>query len=533
MIEIPISIVGEATGTVYIKKKQVETGLGRISVCFYTQDSVLVNKTLTESDGYFSFFGLLPGSYYAKMDQAQMTKLQMTSSPSFIPFKIKSGIDGDIVDGLKFVLQPKVKEISNSIPEKQIVLKLDSLPDLVIKKANTEQQELKVESQPQISDTLKMLLELMVKHQEDSIKFANSQRDPTVITSVQNFDTLNQSLATTSKNQEDSIILANKQPEIKVSAPPSSSDSLKLFALTKKTQIEDKLAQNEPIQNEIGNFEVQARAHTQLSDAKIAQTKLSKIFKQQIIIVNEGGLYKVRLTGINNRNEATALIPELESQGFVGAFIIKPTQTKEIPVKAVESSIPKIKGSFALQIRAHSQLSNAQALKSKLNNTFDQPIIILNEGGLYKVRITGFNSRDEAEAIRPKLYELGYTDAFIITPDKNTSSIPHPGQQIGDPSLDLLIGILRGENKSERVLSPAELSKVEEMVVNKNNVIKRSKYGDNPIYSIQIASHKNGLPQNTLAVIVKLKTEIESNTNKNDGVTKYFTGSYNSYNQAV
>ncbi|MES2285365.1 MAG: SPOR domain-containing protein [Bacteroidota bacterium] len=529
LIEIPISIVGEATGTVYIKKKQTETGLGRILVGFYTQDSVLVNKTLTESDGYFSFFGLLPGIYYAKVDSDQMAKLQMTSGPSSIPFTIKSGIDGDVVDGLNFSLQPNVKGISNSIPQKQLVSKPDSVPDLVNNKANTEQQELKVISTPQISDTLKMLLALMVKHKEDSIKFANNQQEPKVITSSQISDTLSRPLAMISKNQEDSIKLANQQSEVKV----LPSDSLKLFALMEKKLIDKTQIQKDLVQNEIGNFEVQARAHTQLADAKITQTKLSKIFNQQIIIVNEGGLYKVRITGINNRNEATALIPELEEKGFAGAFIIKPSQTKVIPVKAIESSVPEEKGSFAIQVRAHSQLSNAEALKSKLNKIFKQPVIIVSEDGLYKVRITGFNSRAEIDAIRPKLNELGFSDAFIISPDKSTGSIKSSGKQPGDPSVDLLVGILRGENKPERVLSPAELAKVEEVVVNKNDVIKRSKYGDNPTYSIQIASHENGLPQNTLAVIVKLQTEVESNTNKNDGRTKYFTGSYSSYNQAL
>ncbi|MDO9184563.1 MAG: SPOR domain-containing protein [Bacteroidia bacterium] len=533
LIEIPISIVGEAAGTVYIKKKQEETGLGRILVCFYSQDSVLINKTLTESDGYFSFLGLLPGSYYAKIDREQMTKLQMTSSPSSIPFSIKSGIDGDVVDGLKFSLQSNVKVISNTIPEKQLVLKSDSLPDFVKNKAITEQQELKIVNPPQISDTLKMLLALMVKHKEDSIKFADSARAPKGITASENSDSLNRSLVTISKNQEDSTKLAIKQPEIMASPLTSSSDSLKLFALMEKKRIEETQIQKDPIQNETGNYEVQARAHTLLSDARIAQTKLSKKFKQQVIIVNEGGLYKVRITGINNRNEAVALIPELESQGFAGAFIIKPSQAKGIPVKAVESSIPKEQGKFAMQVRAYSKLSNAEEVKSKLNKIFSQPVIILNEGGLYKVRITGFNSRDEAEAIRPKLDQLGYTDAFIISPDKSTGSIKSSGKQPGDPSLDLLIGILKGENKSEKVLSPAELASVEEAVVNKTDVFKRSKFGDNPIYSIQIASHENGLPQNTLAVIVKLQTEVESNTNKNNGITKYFTGSYNSYNQAV
>ncbi len=179
LIEIPISIVGEASGTVYIKRKYENTGLGRISVCFYNNDSVLVNKTLTESDGYFSFLGLLPGSYYAKIDSAQLNQLQMTSSPADLPFTIKSGIDGDVVDGLKFIVQSKVRRTTKSVLEKQLISNPDSLSILAEKKdIIKQQQQLKVTNPSEVSDTLRMMLALTNKrHQEDSIKLANKQME--------------------------------------------------------------------------------------------------------------------------------------------------------------------------------------------------------------------------------------------------------------------------------------------------------------------------------------------------------------------
>ena len=318
------------------------------------------------------------------------------------------------------------------------------------------------------------------------------------------------------------------------------------------------------------NIAVQARAHIQLLDAKATQTKLSKIFKQPIVIVNEGGLYKVRISGINNREEALSIIPKLDAQGFEGAFIINPASntgslnpigkqvvntskqvsetkeqnikdvsvnkndfTKETPATTSENKEIKEKGIYVVQARAHSKLSDAKATQSKLSAIYKQRVIIVNEGGLYKVRISGFNNRNEALTVIPELDAQGFAGAFIINPTQSNESMKSSGKQPYDPSLDLLVEILSGENKSERILSPVELAKVEEVAVNKNNVIKRLKFGDNPIYAIQIASHENGLPQNTLAVIVKLQTEVESYTNKNDGITKYFTGSYSSYNQAV
>lgn len=208
LIEIPVSVVGEVAGTVYIKRKNEKTGLGRILVCFYTQDSVLVNKTLTEPDGYFSFLGLLPGSYDAKIDKGQLEKLQLTSSPSTIPFTIKSGIDGDVVDGLEFVLQSKWKENTKSVSEKQLTYPLNGLPRLAETNGSSKQQELNVSAQPQISDTRKALLALTIKHQEDSIKLANTKME-----TVENLKTFAGLKAEEGKRIADSMKLANESGE--------------------------------------------------------------------------------------------------------------------------------------------------------------------------------------------------------------------------------------------------------------------------------------------------------------------------------
>ena len=45
-----------------------------------------------------------PGSYIVKIDAAQLHKLEMTSSPIALPVNILKNKDGDVVDGLEFVL---------------------------------------------------------------------------------------------------------------------------------------------------------------------------------------------------------------------------------------------------------------------------------------------------------------------------------------------------------------------------------------------------------------------------------------------
>ncbi|MDP3642940.1 MAG: hypothetical protein Q8S54_07075 [Bacteroidota bacterium] len=111
LIEVPIAVVGEAAGTVYLDGSGGQKGQGRIIVNFYRSDSSLAARTLTEADGYFSYLGLAPGEYEARIDTAQLNKLHMTASPSSLHFTISAGFDGDVADGLDFVLRPEQNEI--------------------------------------------------------------------------------------------------------------------------------------------------------------------------------------------------------------------------------------------------------------------------------------------------------------------------------------------------------------------------------------------------------------------------------------
>jgi hypothetical protein len=104
LIEVPVEVMGEASGTVYLRKQQQQSGIGRISVSFYRQEDQLQLQVLTEADGSFSFIGLPPGNYVARIDPAQLQKLGMTASPA-IPFTIRASREGDLVEDLKFVVE--------------------------------------------------------------------------------------------------------------------------------------------------------------------------------------------------------------------------------------------------------------------------------------------------------------------------------------------------------------------------------------------------------------------------------------------
>ncbi|MBA2498878.1 MAG: hypothetical protein H0V30_04050 [Chitinophagaceae bacterium] len=102
LIEVAVAVAGEVSGTVYYNNGKTKNGLGRIIVNIFDTNNMLVAKTITEEDGYFSYMGLAPGKYTSGIDAVQMKKLSMKSSSS--TFTILQNIDGDVVEGLEIVV---------------------------------------------------------------------------------------------------------------------------------------------------------------------------------------------------------------------------------------------------------------------------------------------------------------------------------------------------------------------------------------------------------------------------------------------
>jgi len=114
-IEIPVNVAGEATGTVTLEKNGIRKGQSRIIVNFLGSDDMVIGRALTEDDGYYSYFGLTPGSYRVAVDTAQLRRLDMTSEPEALSFSIKTAVEGDYIEGLDFTLRPNVI-VTDTIP---------------------------------------------------------------------------------------------------------------------------------------------------------------------------------------------------------------------------------------------------------------------------------------------------------------------------------------------------------------------------------------------------------------------------------
>ena len=140
-VDIPVISVGEVSGMTYMDRNGEMKGLGRIIIKFYDKNShIEVAQTLSESDGYIYFLGLGPGDYIVCVDSAQLLNLRLTVDPPCREFNIKTAEDGDIVEGLDFILRQAEDDFwqSQNSTEKQGTESTDTNDSLVLLKGNPE-----------------------------------------------------------------------------------------------------------------------------------------------------------------------------------------------------------------------------------------------------------------------------------------------------------------------------------------------------------------------------------------------------------
>lgn len=104
-IEIPVSALGEVGGRVLLFDNNEENGIGSIEIDIYNEKGKKIAQTTSEVDGYFSYLGLVPGNYTAKINTEKLEKSGFTIDVKEFHFMIVPNIDGSLVDNLKFTLR--------------------------------------------------------------------------------------------------------------------------------------------------------------------------------------------------------------------------------------------------------------------------------------------------------------------------------------------------------------------------------------------------------------------------------------------
>jgi hypothetical protein len=98
-------------------------------------------------------------------------------------------------------------------------------------------------------------------------------------------------------------------------------------------------------------------------------------------------------------------------------FVLTPIPEEEIPEienKAPEPVDKKIYSAL-IQVATFTDEQKANAVRKELLKIAgSHPVLMIFEDGLYKVEINGFADREAAGAFLPKLFDLGYTKAFVV-----------------------------------------------------------------------------------------------------------------------
>ncbi len=85
-------------------------------------------------------------------------------------------------------------------------------------------------------------------------------------------------------------------------------------------------------------------------------------------------------------------------------------ETSPAPAATEATRIPV----FRVQVFAASSREGAEVIAQELREIQQEPVVIVEEGGLYKVQVGAFSSRLLAEGYRDFLRTKGYPDAFIV-----------------------------------------------------------------------------------------------------------------------
>lgn len=331
VVEIPVYVSGEASGTVVTDETVTSRGNGRFILEFRDNRNRVAAKVVTETDGFYTYLGLGPGTYRVMPDSSQMFKLGLYTVPEYHEFSIKPGAEGDYVTGLDFVLK---------------AVKPGTITADTGKPAAEAAKPLPLPEKEQV-------------------------RKDTVYTIVH---------------------------ELVEEVYTTGEDS----------------------------YSIQLGAFRRLQNAENYKKRLENLLGRGLMIVTEDGLYKVRITGLKDREEAGKVISLLQKNGISELWLItvKAKQQQRVLVERTDT-IAQIKetvlpgderailSQLSIQAGAFRNVENAKALRERLSFMVSKPVVIVSEDGYYKVRITGFKDRQDLEKLLPVLGMLGLKDIWI------------------------------------------------------------------------------------------------------------------------
>ena len=188
---------------------------------------------------------------------------------------------------------------------------------------------------------------------------------------------------------------------------------------------------------------VQVGAFRNESYATVLKTKLSSIIDKHVIIVTEDKLFKVRITGFSGEEEMGKFYSTLAFLGMKDFWVLPVKKQEEIAQQSVvqpdtiikplnENTALQVVGeektavsqaAIVLQIDVFRDKSEAMNAQKRIKNKLNLPVEIVQEWEYYKVFVTGFHTREEANKSFTDLAQLGYSKISLI---ENYKKIQRP-----------------------------------------------------------------------------------------------------------
>ena len=480
-IEVPISVMGEATGTVY----SGERGLARILVGVYGTDGNRAARVLTELDGYYSYLGLKPGKYIVRVDAEQLKKINMVSEPEQIPITISHSFDGDIVEGLDFrlslakVVEPDTINVLAPVEPSIETVKTPAMIKItppvkpLIAEAvqeNIAEKELPVQIKSSILDYEGDVLQIGA-FRDKSKAFAARKR----LEEITGKPTI--------------IVYEDGYHKVRISGYENRSLA-RQFALT-LGQVGFPVSYIPIIKP---NASIQVGEYTNEEDALNAQKELALRTGHRVIIIYSKGLYQIRIPGFTSRESARLFAVEMERNNFkinletekpvvprkriVDAPVnpvegnkvtpsnekpVAPQKQKEevvakpiidnkvtpstekpvVPQKQKDEAVAKpiidntvkpstevavpvpVKSNEAngpvIQIMSIKDSVEARDTQERISRAIGRSVTLVKENGLNQLLLTGLSGKEESDVLIDKLAQAGFPEASLNPENYYTS----------------------------------------------------------------------------------------------------------------
>ncbi len=170
---------------------------------------------------------------------------------------------------------------------------------------------------------------------------------------------------------------------------------------------------------EVPGYRIQVFAGIDSLNALQQKNHLSSTVSDSSYLIKEKGLYKVQAGNFVKRIRADSLKAYLKAHGFPGAWVAQrmiliPFENQQAKTAQPQPSEVNAEFPFKIQVFATADKAKAKALVSRLKSEFHYPCNFQKDKNLFKIYLTGFNTRQEAEIALQKIKKSGYKDAWIV-----------------------------------------------------------------------------------------------------------------------